>query len=245
MIYVQNFFADFNAVKTPCDIDESFLSGVIHSAEAVTRSSGDGMYIIDYTQKKVVYLSSNIASWCNMPPPNNSVGFDWCLKYICEEDLQMLVEINQSAFGFWKDMSDEECMHCVLSYDFRFCKSMVNQRYTPIAVKDGSVLIAMCMVSPSQSKKSGNIIMRSSDREYDYVYSREEKKWKKEFKLHLTSREKEIIRYTISGMSSVEIAEINDTSENTVKTQKWNLCHKLGVKTMTEAIRFAMINGLL
>ena len=57
--------------------------------------------------------------------------------------------------------------------------------------------------------------------------------------------EKAIIRSSIKGLSSVEIAETNGTSETTVKTQKRIMFKKLGVKSMSEAIRVAMNNGML
>lgn len=247
MIRIQDFFQDYNVLKTPYEVDESFMKGVLHTAKAHVRATGDGVYILDYSKRQVVYVSPNIAKWCNLIPPHgkNTIGLDWYLDNISKEDLQMLVEINQVAFEFWKDMSDEECEDYVVSYDFKFGDAMVNQRYTPILVKDGSIILAMCEVSPSQSKVSGNIVIKSSKNEYIHIYSREEKKWKKENKTTLTQKEKQIIRSTVKGLSSAEIANISGNSEQTIKTQKRNLCHKLGVTTMQEAIRLAINNGLL
>ena len=157
----------------------------------------------------------------------------------------MLIEINKISFEFWKGMTDDECENYVVSYDFMFGELMINQRYTPILVKDGNVILSMCEVSPSQSKASGNIIMRTADSKYEYVYSMEHKKWLKVAQICLTHKEKEIIRSTIKGLSSAAIAEINGKSGNTIKTQKRNLCRKLGVSSMPEAITVAMHNGLL
>ena len=246
MIRVQDFFRDFNEVTTPYEEDESFLRGMIHTVKAHARASGNGVYIFDYCKRKVVYVSPNIATWCNIQPPHGDTDdYDWYLKNISEKDLQMLVEINKIAFEFWKGMPDEECEDYVLSYDFMFGEAMVNQRYTPILVKDGSVILAMCEVSPSQSKISGNIVMRTAKNKYIYTYSPDEKKWEKEFKTSLTLREKEIIRCAVKGLTSVEIAVFFGKSENTIKTQKRNLCRKLGVATMSEAVRLAINNGLL
>ena len=246
MIRVQDFFKDYNAVKTPYEVDESFVKGVIQASKAHVRASGNGIYIFDYSKRKVVYVSPNIATWCNLQPQHNhTTDYNWYLKNISEKDLQMLIEINQKAFEFWQGMSDDEWTDYVLSYDFMFGEAMVNQRYTPILVKDGNIILAMCEVSPSQSKASGNIIMRRADSKYEYVYSVEHQKWQKVAQQCLTPKEKEIIRSTIKGLSSAAIAEINGKSENTIKTQKRNLCRKLGVSSMPEAITVAMNNGLL
>ena len=243
---VKDFFKDYNEVKAPCDVDESFLSGVIHAAEAATRSSGDGIYVLDYIRRKVVYVSSNIARWCNMPINKDSKGgYDGYLEHINEEDSRMLDEINRVSFDFWKDMSDEECMSYSVSYDFQLGNAMLHQRYTPILVKDGYVVMAMCILSPSQSKKSGNVVMSSPENQYEYIYSLTKREWSKVAKICLSSREKEIIRSSVKGLSSTEIAEKNGTSDATVKTQRRFLFKKLGVKTMSEAIRMALNKGML
>ena len=49
---------------------------------------------------------------------------------------------------------------------------------------------------------------------------------------------------TLNGKRIV-VTNISGNSEQTIKTQKRNLCHKLGVITMQEAIRLAINNGLL
>lgn len=243
---VRDFFKDFNAVKASYNIDESFLRGVISTAEAATRSAGDGIYIVDYINRKVVYVSSNIARWCNMYSKKHSVDdYDRYFEYINEEDSRMLDEINRVSFDFWKGMSDEECMNYTVSYDFQLGNAMLHQRYTPILVKDGYIIMAMCILSLSQSKKSGNIIMTSPENNYEHIYSLEKREWLKVSKVCLTSREKEIIRSSVKGLSSTEIAEKNGTSDATVKTQKRALFKKLGVKTMSEAIRMALNKGML
>ena len=246
MTRVNDFFQDYNAVKTPGIVDKSFLNGVIYSADAVSRTTGHGVYVLDYTTRQVVYVSPNIAKWCNISSGSGNMSvFDCYLEFISEDDLQMLMEINKIAFEFWKGMPDEECMRFVISYDFKFGETMVNQHYSPIVVKDGNVMMAICVLSPSSNKKSGNIIMRHPDSEYEYTYSLEHKEWRKLAKIHLTQREKEIIRLSVQGSSAADIAADNHTSEQTVKTQKRNLCRKLGVKNMVEAARLIMNNDLL
>jgi len=62
--------------------------------------------------------------------------------------------------------------------------------------------------------------------------------------LHLTEREKEIIRFSANGMSSNEMAEKLFLSPHTVNTHRRNIYKKLGINNIKELIKFAYNEGL-
>ncbi len=62
--------------------------------------------------------------------------------------------------------------------------------------------------------------------------------------LHLTDREKEIIRFSANGMSSNEMAEKLFLSPHTVNTHRRNIYKKLGINNIKELIKFAYNEGL-
>ncbi|MCR5455015.1 MAG: helix-turn-helix transcriptional regulator [Bacteroidales bacterium] len=245
-IKTKDFFKENIITDSTYELSPAFIDGAISMADSMVCASSLGVYVFDYTKRAVVYVSPNIASWCNIQPSDITTnGCDAYLKYINEEDLQMLLEINQAVFNFLKKFPDDESASYTVSYDFRYGQLMVNQHYKPVAVKDGNVMMAVCVVSLSSSKESGNIIMDSPKSKCAYEYSTKLKKWIKKKKIHLTDKEKEIIRLSVQGLNTTQIAEATHKKEDTIKSQKKNLFHKLSVHSMAEAIRMASNNKLM
>jgi DNA-binding NarL/FixJ family response regulator len=61
----------------------------------------------------------------------------------------------------------------------------------------------------------------------------------------LSKRQIQLIAALERGLSNRDIAEELDISEHTVKVHLWRLFRKLGVKSRTQALRFARENGLI
>lgn len=61
----------------------------------------------------------------------------------------------------------------------------------------------------------------------------------------LTPREREILFWTVEGLSSTRIAERLFISYRTVETHRENIFYKLGMKNKAELIRFAVFHGIL
>ncbi len=245
MIQVVDFFKNINALKNSKRFESEFFRGVVAVADSMVRATGCGAYIFDYLQQTVVYVSQNIAKWCDAT--SNEItkhGYDFYLKYINDEDLEMLFDINNAVFEFWNSIPNNECANFVVSYDFKFATLMVNQRYTPIVVENNNITMAICVVSLSSSKTSGNIVMDSPRSEYKYEYSLPLKKWIKKRKIFLTDKEKEIICLSVQGFTSAEIAEKTSSSTETIRTQKKHLYKKLHVGNITEAVRYVLNNSL-
>ena len=78
-----------------------------------------------------------------------------------------------------------------------------------------------------------------------YYYSLLKKRWIIKNKINLTEKEKLIIRYTVQGYSTQEIADKSFSSYETVKKQKKNLFKKLGTTNILECIQYIEDNHLL
>ena len=61
----------------------------------------------------------------------------------------------------------------------------------------------------------------------------------------LSKRQKQLIVMLDVGLSNREIAERLGISEHTVKVHLWRLFRRLGVKSRTQTLHFARMNGLL
>jgi DNA-binding NarL/FixJ family response regulator len=61
----------------------------------------------------------------------------------------------------------------------------------------------------------------------------------------LTEREREVLHLAAEGLSNPEIAARLSISPRTVETHRANLMRKLGLKTQTDLIRYALRRGIL
>ncbi len=243
---ITGFFTNFNAVSHIEKEDYSHMEAVIAVAETTVRTTGYGVYIFDYYQKNVVYVSSNIKAWSGIEAADFlENGLNAYLKHFNPDDLEMLYDINDAAFKFWSERPAKECLNYVVSYDFRFKNYMFNQRYSPMIVKNDRIWLAMCVVSMSSNDEPGNIVMKNTSNGTAYRYSMGKKSWVQQPKILLSEKEKSLIRYSAQGLSSGDIAELFHLGTETVRTHKKNLFKKLGVNSMAEAIIYANNTHLL
>ena len=63
--------------------------------------------------------------------------------------------------------------------------------------------------------------------------------------VHLTHREREILRLVASGLTNQEIADQLFTSKRTVESHRQSLLEKTGVKNTAALVKYAMERGLL
>jgi len=68
---------------------------------------------------------------------------------------------------------------------------------------------------------------------------------RKNDKLFLTNREKEILKYLVQGLTTPEIAEKLFISHFTVSNHRKNILQKLGIKSTAKLIRYAIENGII
>ena len=61
----------------------------------------------------------------------------------------------------------------------------------------------------------------------------------------LTTREREVLQLAVEGYSNKEIGEKLSISPRTVETHRANFMQKLGLKTQTDLIRFALKQGII
>ena len=61
----------------------------------------------------------------------------------------------------------------------------------------------------------------------------------------LTKREKEVLKLIVEGKSSKEIADLLSISKRTAENHRNNLMKKLGMKKMTDLVRYTMQKGYL
>lgn len=187
---IKDFFTKLNGIKIVESADYTNIELLKNTATAISRATGSGIYIFDYFRQNLLFVSDNIMQWCKLLPISvKRDGYEAFLKYIPEEDLQMLIDINDAAFEFWNTHKEISPINYVLSYDFRFGINMVHQTYTPIVIKGDRIWLAMCIASFSSQTKPGNIVMNHEDKSYEYSLT--DCQWHVKEAATLTDREKE------------------------------------------------------
>jgi len=223
-----------------------------YTLDAISRSSGQGLYVIDYCKECFLYVSPN-SLFLNGYTVEQvmKMGYLYYEKNLPPEDVDMLLEINSSGFEFFYKQPVEERLKFTISYDFRLIRPnnlhlMVNHKLTPILLTpQGDIWLSLCVVSLSTRNEPGNVFINKDGILHRYAYSFEGRKWKEDEIISLSNREIEILRLSMHGLSNDQIAETAFIDINTVKFHKKNIFLKLNVKNIAKAIVFAQNNNIL
>ncbi|CAL2093858.1 response regulator transcription factor [Tenacibaculum sp. 190524A02b] len=249
---INSFFSISNTVEKISKDELSQTNNYLASIKAFVRTTYKSIYIIDYQKKGFEYVSDNPLFLCGHTPKDvEKMGYAFYFKYVPAKDLDLLLKINTVGFDFYDTLPLEERLSYTISYDFHLKTSegkliLVNQKLTPLFLtKNGKIWKAICTISLSNENKSGNIRIYKQGDNKMFTYNLDGNFWKKEDKITLTSREKEILQYSARGFKINEIAETIFVSPDTVKFHRKKLFDKLEVANVTEAVSFATNNKLI
>ncbi len=246
------FFSHTSTVRNLSEEDVRQLSNYLAPIEAFARITYSSVYVIDYEQKGFDYVSHNPLFLCGHSPKEvKKMGYSFYFKHVPEEDLNLLLKINTVGFEFYEKLPLEERLLYTLSYDFHIQNELgnlilVNQKITPVYLTStGKVWKAVCVVSLSTGQNSGNIKIYKQGDNKRFFYDLEKNFWKEGEKIQLSTREKEILRYSTRGFTINQIADTIFISPDTVKFHRKKMFEKLEVSNISEAIFFAKNNKLI
>ena len=252
MANVNDFFYSKNTVNEISDDDQKKTFDYLEPVKAFARTTYKSIYIIDYEQKGFEYVSDNPLFLCGHTAEEvEKMGYAFYFKYVTEPDLDLLLKINTIGFDFYEKIPVEERKNYTISYDFHLKNNegkviLINQKLTPLFLtNDGKIWKALCIISLSAEQDSGNIKVYKKGDNKIFKYDLEGDFWKTTEKIKLTSRESEILRYSVRGFTINEIAEAIFVSPDTVKFHRRKLFDKLEVVNISEAIAYATNNRLI
>lgn len=244
---IDNFFEPIHFQNNFSEHDYKVTKPLIDFAKSLSQLTYQSIYLIDYYKKGFLFVSDNPIFLCGRTPDEVlKKGYQHYLDNVPEEDLLLLKKINDIGFDFLKNLTEEDQMQYSISYDFHLKQPtgkpiLINHKLKPILLDNSSNLwIALCLVSISSHSKSGNIRLKNElDKSY-FEFDLVENIWLQKSAILLKKREKDILLYSVQGLTMDQIAERLFVSIDTVKFHKKQLFSKLKVKSITEATAIAI-----
>lgn len=238
--------AHLNTAKTKKS-DFDYLEVV----KAFARITYKSIYIIDYQKKEFEYVSNNPLFLCGHSAKEvKEMGFSFYKKYIPEADWHLLLKIKDLGYAFYHAQPIEQRKNYTLSCDFHLGNPkkqpiLVHQELTPLCLTSkGDLWKSICTVSLSTASKAGNVQLFKAGSKQKWKYDFKLNAWQSEQKAIFSTRELQILHWSIRGYTTNEIATLIFVSADTVKFHRKKILEKLQVKRMPEAIRYAIINKL-
>lgn len=252
MSKINKFFSLKNTIQNISDSENKQTYNYLDAVKSFARITNQSIYLIDYNKKGFDYVSDNPLFLCgNTAEEVKKMGYEFYIKHVPEEELDLLLTINTVGFDFYEriELKDRK-EYGSISYDFHLInkegkKILINQKLTPLFLNDeGKIWKAMCVVTLSTSEKAGNIEVHKNNDNIVFKYDLEKCCWISSEKVKLNDREKEILQYSARGYTINDIASAIFLSPDTIKFHRKKLFEKLDVSNISEAIA-SMVNNQL
>lgn len=251
MTQIEDFFISSNSVYNITEEAYKEIDILISTFDAISRTTYQSLYIIDYYKKNFLYVSSNPLFLCGHTAETvKELGYMFYINQVPQEEQSMLAEVNKAGFDFYDQLPVNERIHYTISYDFHISlgkkKTLINHKLTPILLtKDGRIWLAACVVSLSSHNIPGHIELRKNGHTVFWEYSLEGHRWKENKGITLSEKEKDILSLSAQGYTMNEISDQLCLAVDTIKFYKRKLFEKLEVKNIAEALSFATNYKLL
>ena len=246
------FFSTFPRRMDISDEDYARTAPCVAMADALSRSTNHSIYLIDYNRRNFLYVSPNPLFLCGrMPEEVRRLGYAFYFEVVPPDDLQRLMDINEAGFRFYYAQPVERRTGLTIEYDFHIRTTdrhtlLIHHKLTPVLLDpQGNIWLALCVVSLAPTRTVGDALFTDKATGDRYVYSFAARRWHKQPVLTLNDRERDILRFSVQGLSNAEIGETLCIDANTVKYHKKRLFEKLHAENITEAVGIAANLGLI
>ncbi len=240
------FFNSNNKVEGITQEDYARAKYFVQAAEAISKVAYESIYIIDYYRQDFMYVSSNPLFLCGFTPEEvKSLGYNFYTTRVPEEEVRMLLKINAVGFRFFNSQPIEERLCYSISYDFHIQNNgdsfLVNHKLTPLAMDpNGHMWLAVCYVSISNHDEPGNVVVRKLGQSEFWKYDLDLDRWFTMPGVKLSDGEKEVLLLSARGLTVEEIAARVHRAKDSIKSRRRAIFEKLGVRSISEAIAFAV-----
>lgn len=225
-------------------------SAIVAAARAFARSSHKYVYVVDFYERSVLYVSTNFVRLLGMPVETlTGVGCGMLLDYILEKERATVIDQHRLAMEFFDSVPIEERASYVVHCDFHVVKDgrryLVHHTATPFhSSVGGHIEAALCTVAPSSKSDAGNFCIMEEGGEWSHEYSFRRHSWERRKVAPLSDMEREVLWLSLQGHAMAEIALRILRSLDTVKMYKKILFGRLNVKSVVQAVAHAFNSRL-
>ncbi|MBN9284831.1 MULTISPECIES: LuxR C-terminal-related transcriptional regulator [Flavobacterium] len=246
-------FSDKNHISSIAKEESFQLENYLEVVRSFSRLTYESIYVIDYKDMVFEFVSDNPLFLCGHTPAEvQESGYDFYLKNVHPDDLELLTVINTEGFNFFDKLpNNEDRKSYTITYDFRLINEkgkpmLISHKLTPVFLtNEGKIWKAICVVSLSNNQKSGNIIISKQGSGSIWKLDTGSREWLVEQKQKLSPKEIEILRLYTQGYSINQIAEMTFVTSDTVKYHRRKIFENFGVSNITEALFYAINNKLI
>lgn len=224
---------------------------IVSFLDAFGHMGNQSFYVMDLYKREFLYVSPNTSFLGGYPACQiKEWGFDYFEKVISPDELSMISELNKKGIELFHTLPLEHRAYFLISYHLTIKgkngeMALYSHRFMPFYLNsEGNIWLAICWVTPSVNQCQANISVQLPQKPARYIYSFKSKKFKPHETARLSERENQVLKLTIAGNTSESIALKLFVDINTVKFHKKNICRKLDVKNMTQAIYFVATNSV-
>lgn len=241
-----------NNVSKISEEDHLQQKDYLEAVKSFARLTYKSIYVIDYENLSFEYVSENPLFLCGYSAEEvMNLGYEFYYRNVPEKDLELLTLINEAGFDFFHSLPDDEKRLYTITYDFHLIGKdgkhiLINHKLTPLFLtSDQKMWKAMCIVSFSYHKCSGNIRIYKQGSDEVWELDTENCIWRKSEKPKLTNREKEILRLHAQGLTINQIAERIFVAPDTVKYYRRRIFESLDAANMVEALSYAVNSKII
>ncbi len=241
-----------NANTESLHSEQAYVTAYLEIAKAFDRLTYKSIYIFDYIQKKIEYISNHSFFLHNRRPEEIiEMGEAFFSTFIKAEDQPIVSQANEAGFAFYAALPESERKSYTLAYNFHLIDEnqntlLVNHRLTPLLLtNEGKIWKTLGMISLATSNLPGNITLSKDGDITILKYNIETEQWIRHSKIVLSEREIQILRLYAQGLTINEIASVLNLSADTIKFHRRNLLQKMEVNTISKALAYATAYKLI
>ncbi|KQS91653.1 helix-turn-helix transcriptional regulator [Chryseobacterium sp. Leaf394] len=233
--------------------NHSFCNSTFNKTiEALTRATYGKIFVVDFEENNVSYCPQSLL-YINEFKCENDKEHGICLNknITIQADHRILSIISKVVLPYYQQLPADERINYITNYDVHVMNEekkeiLLNHKIIPIELtQNGHIRTAIVHLSLSLQKCSGNIQISSHLSDIVWKYDLHQGKLSKTIKKKLTTKEIDVLRFYLQGLTIPEIADKVHLSIDTVKWHRRKLLEKLDVKNISEALAYAVTNNMI
>lgn len=236
-----------NYIATVSDPLYGEIDSYIQILDGVARLTNQSIGLVDLFKGKILYLSNNPLFLCGLTAQEViEMGPDFNRKFVSEEENKLISEIVKSWLRFIEAEPVEKRKSYSLRFNYYLDHNLICVNMTPAFLSnEGKPWLLICNAKVATHSTSGYAVISEHNSLKNWYYSFPAKKWIESQLVLLTEIEQQVLRLSIQGKKEHEICELIYRSRDGLKSIKRKLFHKMEVSNITEAVSFAISNGLI